>query len=101
MKKEKDVKVVEKLEDICVMEGIDFRLNQRLSKIEDAMRKEKLKIKKNERFNNILVTIAIVIALVICGLLIYMLATDSEKAINQCVENGHARQVCEKSILGN
>ena len=97
---DKDVKVVERLEDINVMEGIDFKLNQRLSKIEDNIRKEKLRIRKNERFNNILVSITIVIALVITIMLSIMLFKNDDKNIDDCVSKGYTRPYCEKSIYG-
>lgn len=97
---EKDVKVVERLEDIEVMEGIDFKLNQRLSKIEDNIRKEKLRIRKNERFNNILVSIAIVIALVITIMLSIMIFKNDDKNIDDCISKGYSRPYCEKSIYG-
>ena len=97
---EKDVKVVERLEDIEVMEGINFKLNQRLSKIEDNIRKEKLRIRKNERFNNILVTIAIVIALVITIMLSIMIFKNDDKNIDDCISKGYSKPYCEKSIYG-
>ena len=97
---DKDVIVVERLEDISVMEGIDFKLNQRLSKIEDTIRAEKRKQRKNERFNNILVSIAIVIALVITIMLSFMIFKDDDKTIDECVSKGHTRPYCEKSIYG-
>lgn len=91
---------MEKLNEVNVMEGIDFKLNQRLSKIEDNIRKEKLRIRKNERFNNILISIAIVIALVITIMLSFMIFKNDDKNINECVEKGYSRPYCEKSIYG-
>ena len=102
MKKEKDVKVVERLEDINVMEGIDFKLNQKLMKKNEKVRIEKLKIKKNERFNNILVSTAIVLAsVIIIIMLVFLIFKDDDKNINDCISKGYTRQACEKSIIGN
>lgn len=102
---EKDVKVVEKIEDICVMEGINFRLNQRISRIEDEIRKEKIKKRKRERFNNTLLSICITIASIITILLIitlgYLVFKDTDKDIQQCIDKGYSKPYCEKAILGN
>lgn len=97
---DKDVKVVERLEDINVMEGIDFKLNQRLSKIEDNIRKEKLRIRKNERFNNILLTTAVILASVITIMLCIMIFKNDDKNIDDCINKGYSRPYCEKSIIG-
>ena len=97
---DKDVKIVEKLEDICVMEGIDFRLNQRISKIEDELRTQKKKTKRKNRIENILLTIAITITLGLIIVWSYYLFKDDNKDINNCVSKGHSQAYCEKSILG-
>lgn len=97
---EKDVKVVERLEDINVMEGINFKLNQKLMKLDDKIRKEKLKIKKDKEYNNRLIKIAIVLASVIIIMLAFIIFKDDDKNIDDCINKGYSRPYCEKSIYG-
>lgn len=89
-----------KLEEVNVMEGIDFKLNQKLMRIDDKARAEKIRIKKNEQFNNRLIKIAIGLAVVIILMLSFMIFKDDDKNINECVEKGYSRPYCEKSIYG-
>ena len=97
---EKDVKVVEKLEDIDIMEGLNFKLNQRISKIEDEQRKLKKKVKRNNRIENILLATALIITLGLTIVFGYYVFKDDNKDIKNCVEKGHSQAYCEKSILG-
>ena len=97
---EKDVKVVERLEDIDIMEGLNFRLNQRISKIEDEIRIQKKKAKSKNRIVNILLTIVLIITLGLTIVWGYYVFKDDKKDINNCVEKGHSQAYCEKSILG-
>ena len=89
-----------KLEDINVMEGIDFKLNQKLMRIDDKARVEKIRIKKNEQFNNRLIKIAIGLAVVIILMLSFMIFKDDDKNIDDCINKGYSRPYCEKSIYG-
>ena len=97
---DKDVIVVERLEDIDIMNGIDFKLNQRLSKIEDNMRKEKLKTKKDQEYNNRLIKIAIILASAIIIMLAFIIFKDDDKNIDDCIAKGYTKAYCEKSIYG-
>lgn len=97
---EKDVKVVERLEDINYMEGIDFKLNQRLSKIDDELRILKKKQKQKNRLENILLSICLVIAITITIMLSFMIFKNDDKTIDDCVNKGYSRPYCEKSIYG-
>jgi len=92
---------MERLEDVNVMEGIDFKSNQKLMKLDDKIRKEKLKIKKDKEYNNRLIKIAIVLASVIIIMLAFIIFKDDDKNIDDCISKGYTRQVCEKSIIGN
>lgn len=89
-----------KLEDVNVMEGIDFKANRKLSIKNDNVRKAKLKYKKDQEYNNKLVKAAIGLAVVIILLLSFMIFKDDDKNINECVEKGYSRAYCEKSIIG-
>lgn len=97
---DKDVKVVERLEDINVMEGINFKSNQKLMKLDDKIRKEKLKIKKDKEYNNRLIKIAIVLASVIIIMLSIIIFKNDDKNIDECVNKGYSKPYCEKSIIG-
>lgn len=79
----------EKVEDINVMEGIDFKKNQ------ERIRKEIEKNKKKKRMYNILYFIAIMI--LICGIFM-LLNKQSEDAYKSCVENGMSAEWCEVHV---
>ena len=79
----------EKLEDINVMEGIDFEKNQRRT------RRINERIKKEKRLHNILYA-AIAIALIL-GILL-LLQAMSRKAYKSCVENGMSAEWCEVHV---
>lgn len=91
---------MEKLEDINVMEGIDFKTNQKISKINDELRKNYKKEKRKERIIMIISTLAIIITTIalIKGLII--INKEDKKAKENCMNKGYNQAYCEKSILG-
>lgn len=89
------------LKEINVMEGINFKYNQRISKIEDEIRKQKAEKKKRERLVNILLSICIVITSILIIIYASMIFSETNKDIDNCVEKGHSKAYCEKAILGN
>ena len=97
---EKDVIVVEKLEDINIMNGIDFRLNQRLQKIEEDQRRLKQKVRRKNKLQNTLLTITLILAMGITIMLAMMLWNDTDKSIDDCISKGYSRPYCEKTIIG-
>lgn len=76
----------EKVEDINVMEGIDFEKNlRRTRRIQERLKKEK---RNQAIFYTIVIILIILIFLVILG-------TMRTKAIDSCMELGQSREWCE------
>ena len=83
------------------MECINFKYNQRISKIEDEIRKQKAEKKKREKLENILLSICIVITSILIIIYASMIFSGTNKDIDNCIEKGHSKAYCEKAILGN
>ena len=79
----------EKLEDINVMEGIDFEKNQKKIKtFEQRKRKEK-------RIQNIIYGL---ICTIIIILILFILIAMKKDAYTSCVDNGMSAEWCEAHI---
>jgi hypothetical protein len=79
----------ERLEDIDVMQGIDFEKNQR------RMRRIQERVKKQQRMN-IILGILIIIAVVL--LLTVILNVMEKDAYKSCIENGMNAKWCEVHV---
>ena len=76
----------EKVEDINVMEGIDFEKNQRKTRrIQERLKKEK---RNQAIFYTIVIILIVLILLIILGRM-------ETKAIESCMELGQSREWCE------
>jgi hypothetical protein len=79
----------EKVEDINVMEGIDFEKNQRRTRrIQERLKKEK---RKQTIFYTIIIMLIVLILLIISGRM-------KTKAIKSCMELGQSREWCEVHV---
>ena len=79
----------EKLEDINVMEGIDFEKNQRRTRRIQAREKKE---KRLYTVMYVLIAIAILLGLII------ILELSSRKAFKSCIENGMSAKWCEVHV---
>ena len=97
-------KKVERLEDINVMEGIDFKLNQKLMRANDRARQEYIKVKRKEQFNKKLyktLTITAIILVAIVLIIGFIKTSKEDKtSIENCMNKGYSQTYCEKTILG-
>lgn len=94
-------KKIERLEDINVMPGINFKLNQKLMRADDEARKIKIKIDRRQKQEKILLSIALAFTILATIIFAYNIFKDDDKNINDCISKGYSRQYCEKSIIGN
>lgn len=79
----------EKLEDINVMEGIDFEKNQRrIQRLEKRIKKQKL---MNKIFY-------ISIAILLIAIIFIVYDRLGREAYNNCIDNGYSREYCRKVI---
>jgi hypothetical protein len=76
----------EKLEDIDVMEGINFEKNQ------NRMRRLNARIKREKRIRT---TLYILIVVMIMFVLLLFLDKSRKEAYKSCVENGMSTEWCE------
>lgn len=91
---------MERLEDINVMEGIDFKTNQKISRINDELRKQYKKEKLKERITMIISVIAIIITIIATIKGIMIINTEDDKAKENCMNKGYSEQYCLKQING-
>ena len=78
------------LEELDVMQGIDFKTNKKKVRDQEKNKNKKEKFKKNIR--NILLVI-----LLIC--LFVFLKIQKDSAIDSCVKNGNDKLYCEEHVL--
>lgn len=79
----------EKLEDIDVMEGIDFEKNQRrIQRLEKRIKKQKL---MNKIFY-------ISITLLLIAIIFIVYDRLGREAYNNCIDKGYSREYCRKVI---
>lgn len=77
---------VEKIEEINIMDGIDFKSNQK--RVKAYMKKQKRK----EKFTNVLLIVLMSLALFF---VFDVLTNSTKKAKNDCISKGHSANYCE------
>lgn len=76
----------EKVEDINVMEGIDFKKNQRRT------RRIQERLKKEKRIYRFLGIIAIMMIIILTFTILHL---HQQQGYKSCVENGMSKEWCE------
>ena len=88
----------EKLEDINVMEGIDFKKNQeRINSIknQNRMRKIEKRIKREQMANRIFYGLIILLIILMLFIIYQKLG---RRAYESCLEKGYSELYCERNI---
>ena len=82
------------MRELNVMEGIDFKANQkRMNELKNSKSKN-----KHKKFNNVLYYIILTIAIVLFIVLVYQNYKMGKEALNSCQELGNSYEYCIRHI---